>query len=214
MFQRKTTSEFVKDNPFSNNNPNLEKQASIGKSLITVGRFSYGYDTLIFKEWGEGASASIGNFCSIGLDVTIMLGGNHRVDWATTFPFGHIFVEELKGTGIVGHPSTKGDVIIGNDVWIGRGATILSGVEISDGAVIATNSTVTKDVGAYEIWGGNPAKCLKRRFSQEIIDALLTIQWWNFDVHVFPRVAPLLSQPPTISILEEVLKLQVSSISD
>ncbi len=193
-----------KASDFTNHTPSLSKQATIGKSLVTVERFSYGYETVRVREWGEGASARIGSFCSIGLDVTFMLGGNHRVDWATTFPFGHIFVDELRGTDIVGHPSTKGDIIIGNDVWIGRGATIMSGIEIGDGAIIAANSTVTKDVGPYEVWGGNPAKHLKHRFAPDIVAALLALKWWQFEVDTIQKIAPLLSQPPTIAILEEV----------
>jgi len=106
------------------------------------------------------------------------LGGNHRVDWITTFPFGHIFRDELGGTEIVEHPQSNGEIIIGNDVWIASNVTIMSGIQIGDGAVIAANSMVVKDIAAYEIWGGNPAKKLKMRFSDEIIKSLLKLKWW------------------------------------
>ena len=83
---------------------------------------------------------------------------------------------------ISGHPATKGNVIIGNDVWIGYKATIMSGVTIGDGAVIGACSVVTKDVKPYEIVAGNPAKVIRKRFSDEIIIQLLKIAWWNWPI--------------------------------
>lgn len=79
------------------------------------------------------------------------------------------------------HPKSNGDVIIGNDVWIGYGATLMSGVKVGDGAVIAANSVVTKNVEPYTIVGGNPAKVIRKRFEKEVIEKLLKIQWWNWD---------------------------------
>jgi virginiamycin A acetyltransferase len=76
----------------------------------------------------------------------------------------------------------KGDTVIGNDVWIGYNATIMPGVRIGDGAIIATNSTVVKDVDPYSIVGGNPAKEIRKRFSKEKIEKLLEIQWWNWEI--------------------------------
>jgi virginiamycin A acetyltransferase len=83
---------------------------------------------------------------------------------------------------ITGHPATKGDVVIGNDVWIGHGATIMSGVTIGDGAVIAAKAVISKNVGAYEIWGGNPAKLIKTRFSEDVISDLLERKWWDNNI--------------------------------
>ena len=80
-----------------------------------------------------------------------------------------------------GHPKSNGDVIIGNDVWIGNNVTILSGITIGDGAVIGCNSHVVKDIEPYSIYGGNPAKLIKLRFTQEQINKLLKIKWWNWD---------------------------------
>lgn len=84
------------------------------------------------------------------------MGGNHRTDWLTTYPFGHIHKDIFTNFSGVGHPATKGSVVIGNDVWIGTNVTIMSGVSIGDGAVIANNSHVVKDVLPYSIVGGNP----------------------------------------------------------
>jgi acetyltransferase-like isoleucine patch superfamily enzyme len=94
----------------------------------------------------DNAKLTVGNFCSIGNSVNIYLGGNHRTDWVTTYPFGHILQEKFDAFNGKGHPATKGDVVIGNDVWIGDNVTIMSGVTIGDGAVIANNSHVVKNV--------------------------------------------------------------------
>lgn len=141
-------------------------------------KYSYGLENIKVRDWGEGADVKVGSFCSIADNVTIFIGGNHRTDWVTTYPFGHINQNVFPWHG-KGHPATKGDVVIGNDVWIGSGSTILSGIRIGDGAVIAANSVVVKDIPAYAIVGGNPAKVLKMRFSRKQIDKLLQNPWWE-----------------------------------
>ena len=127
----------------------------------------------------------IGKFCCIASGVKFVMGGNQGHDYknVTSYPL------ELLQTSIAdcsrAEPKAykrKGDTIIGNDVWIGYESIIMPGVKIADGAVIASRSVVTKDVGPYEIWGGNPAKLIKKRFSQEKIDRLLEIKWWDWDL--------------------------------
>ena len=108
----------------------LHRQKSI-KDNFPVGRGTYGEPRVLF--WRQDATLRIGAFCSISDEVTIFLGGDHRTDWITTYPFSD-FRDSAKG--ITGHPRTKGDVIVGNDVWIGYGATILSGVRINNGAAV------------------------------------------------------------------------------
>lgn len=144
-------------------------------SKYEVGDYTYGSPTIL--SWGENSTVKIGKYCSIASGVCIQLGGNHRVDWITTYPFN---VLNNKAKNFSGHPSTKGDVIIGNDVWIGQEALILSGVNIGDGAVIAARSVVTKDVPPYAIVAGNPARIMKMRFNQEIINDLVDIKWWDW----------------------------------
>ena len=183
----------------------------IGKSTITLGRFTYGEQYLSILQWDEGSNLEIGSFCSIADNITIILGGNHRTDWITTFPFGHIFRDELEGANIAGHPRSNGDIIIGNDVWIGRGATILSGIKIGDGAVIAANSTVTKDVQPYEIVGGNPARVIKKRFNEKITELLLKLKWWELPVDVIKNISQnLSSQPDEAQLTELVGKYRVT----
>ena len=106
----------------------------------------------------------------------------------------------------MGHPQSNGEIIIGNDVWIGSNVTIMSGIQIGDGAVIAANSMVVKDIAAYEIWGGNPAKKLKMRFSDEIIKSLLKLKWWEWKVEVIKKLAPRLSQAPDAKSIDELVK--------
>lgn len=145
----------------------------------TVGRHSYGNPQIL--HFGEPTRLHIGNFCSIAGNVTIFLGGNHRVDWLTTYPFNVLFKDCWpEVAAISGHPYSDGDVVIGNDVWVGYGSTVLSGVSIGDGAVIAAGSMVTKDVSPYQIVAGNPAKPIRSRFDQPTVDILLRLRWWDW----------------------------------
>lgn len=145
-------------------------------------------------EWGDRSGLYVGKFCSIGANVMVYLGGNHNVDWVTTYPFGHIHQDIFHHSGI-GHPSTKGDVIIGNDVWIANNVTIMSGITIGDGAIIANNSHVVKNVEPYSIVGGNPARLIKLRFTPDQISALLRIKWWDWDIQRINSNIPLLCSP-------------------
>lgn len=146
--------------------------------MIKMGKYTYGVPSI---RWAtSGADLVCGKFCSIARGVQIYLGGNHRADFISTYPFGHIHKEVFNLHKGEGHPATKGNVVIGNDVWIGDHATIMSGVTIGDGAIIANNSHVVKDVEPYAVYGGNPAKFIKLRFSEGQIASLLKIQWWNW----------------------------------
>lgn len=142
--------------------------------LVEVGRGTFGKKTICF--WDASTRVKIGKFCSLG-GVTIMLGGEHRTEWATTYPFSVLWRE---GHPFPGHPKTKGNIYIGNDVWIGMHSLILSGVKIGDGAIINPYSVVTKDVPPYTIVAGNPAKFVKYRFDRPTIDKLLAIAWWDW----------------------------------
>lgn len=124
----------------------------------------------------------IGKFCQIASGVTfIMNGANHLQDGISTFPFA-IFGEDWKDAMAGKTYPTKGDTIIGNDVWIGYDATIMPGVKIGDGAIIGGKSVVTKDVEPYSVVGGNPAKFIRKRFSDSKIAELLDLKWWNWTV--------------------------------
>jgi acetyltransferase-like isoleucine patch superfamily enzyme len=153
-----------------------------------IGRHSYG--DLKVRQWGEGAKLEIGSFCSIAGGVKIFLGGEHRADWVTTFPFTDLWREDAGY--LPGHPHSKGDVIIGNDVWIGAEALIMSGVKVGDGAVIGARAVVTKNVPPYAIVAGNPARLVRFRFDQNVIDRLIRLAWWDCNDEQIKKLLPLM----------------------
>ena len=159
-----------------------------------IGAYTYGAENLKIKSWGNETSNKklvVGKFCSLAGNIQVYLGGNHRTNLVTTYPFGsrhtNVFNRCKPWTGI-----SKGDVIIGNDVWISENVVIMSGVTIGDGAVIANNSHVVKDVEPYSIVGGNPAKLIRYRFTTDQIKKLLEIKWWYWDDEKINKYSPLL----------------------
>ncbi|MGB2273176.1 MAG: CatB-related O-acetyltransferase [Flavicella sp.] len=124
----------------------------------------------------------MGKFCMIASGAKfIMNGGNHLTEAISSYPFaifGNGWEDAMKDKS---YPH-KGDIVIGNDVWIGHNATIMAGVTIGDGAIIAANATVVKDVPPYTIVGGNPAQEIRKRFSDEEIKRLLALKWWDWDI--------------------------------
>lgn len=154
----------------------------------SVGRFSYGNPA--FKLWGQDERIEIGSFCSIADGVTIFGGGEHNTRWVTTYPLRIAFGDELAGRD--GHPATKGETRIGHDVWIGDGATVLSGVSIGDGSVVGACAVVSRDVPAYHVVAGNPARIVRARFSKLQITALLEIAWWDWEIDRIRQASRLL----------------------
>lgn len=124
----------------------------------------------------------IGKFCSIACGAKFIFNSaNHTLSSLSTYPFPIFFEEwELDVKNITNAWDNKGDIVIGNDVWIGYEAVIMAGVTIGDGAIIGTGAVVTKDIPPYTIVGGIPAKPIRKRFKQETIDILLKIKWWNW----------------------------------
>ena len=153
---------------------------------VEIGSWSYGNPKIL--EWGDNTSLKIGKYCSIAEQVQILLGGEHRTDWVTTFPFPAFWPIDKP----YAHARSKGDVIIGNDVWIGYGALILSGVKIGDGAVVGARAIVAKDVPPYAIVVGNPAKIIKYRFGPQQIKKLLAIAWWDWPEEEIIKAMPYL----------------------
>ncbi|MEN9406203.1 MAG: hypothetical protein RLZ12_487 [Bacillota bacterium] len=122
----------------------------------------------------------IGKFCQIATGVRfIMNGANHALDGISTYPF-KVFGGEWKKASL--NVTSKGDTVIGNDVWIGNQVTFMQGIKVGDGAIIGTNALVTKDVEPYTIVGGNPAKPIRKRFDEEAIAFLVQLGWWNWPI--------------------------------
>ena len=126
----------------------------------------------------------IGKFCSIATGVKFMMGGNqgHNYNWISNFPLDE-FDDDFDNYQNVPPKAfyLKGDTVIGNDVWLGAECMIMPGINIADGAVVGARALVTKNIGPYEIWGGNPARLIKKRFLDEDIKKLLQIKWWDWD---------------------------------
>lgn len=167
----------------------------ITRPNIEVGDFTY-YDDPRGPEHFEenvlyhfdfiGDRLVIGRFCSIAAETRfIMNGGNHATEWFSTFPFP-IFGEGWEAAEPESWPN-KGDTVVGHDVWIGYNATVMPGIEIGNGAIVATNSVVTRDVEPFAIVGGNPANTIRYRFEEEVRETLLDIAWWNWDAEMITR---------------------------
>lgn len=159
-------------------------------SRFEIGIYTYGRPEIF--DWQDGKGhLEIGSFCSIAIGVKIMLGGGHRTDWVSSYPFPAFLAQADRSSD---YAPCKGPTKIGNDVWIGMGALILAGITIGDGAVIGAGSVVTRDVPPYAIVGGNPARLIRYRFDEETIVALLKMRWWAWDIVDIKNACPMLMQ--------------------
>lgn len=164
---------------------------AIDDGILEVGEFTYG-EPVIRTAWYD-AKVYIGKYCSIADGVEIFAGGNHRVDWISTYPFPACPNEFPAGLAkIKEHPVSKGPVRIGNDVWLGSRCTIMSGVTIGDGAVIGAHAVVTKDVPPYTITAGNPARVVRERFPKEVAQRLIDLAWWDWPPEKVDEFVPTL----------------------
>ena len=160
----------------------LYERATDGRQLarfshpqVEVGEHTYGLKRESFFAYHPDDRVRIGKFCSIADGVRFVFGG-HRLDTISTFPFRAICFGDAPHADATSH----GEIVVGHDVWIGVNAVILSGVNIGNGAVVAAGAVVTKDVPAYAVVGGVPAKLIKMRFEPDEVAALEKIQWWNW----------------------------------
>lgn len=171
---------------------------------IRVGRYSYysGYyhghsfdecARYLLPDRDDVDRLIVGSFCSIGSGASFIMAGNqgHRYDWATAFPFFYM-QEEPAFAGASDAFQRAGDTVIGSDVWIGSEAMIMPGVQVGHGAVIGSRALVVKDVEPYTIVGGNPAKPIRKRFSEAEIEMLLEMAWWDWPLERIKEAMPLL----------------------
>ncbi|HRJ70046.1 MAG TPA: CatB-related O-acetyltransferase [Beijerinckiaceae bacterium] len=185
-----------------NNLTRLHLERLSEKHGFDIGDFSYGAPKVRFA--GMGAGLCIGKYCSIADRVDIFLGGNHRTDFVTTYPFTALPGLWPEGEGLTDFTATRGDVRIGHDVWIGSGASILSGVTVGNGAVIAARAVVTRDVPPFAIVGGNPAKVIRFRFAPEIIVQLQETAWWDLPVSSVRKLVRVLQSDNMDAAIEAV----------
>lgn len=157
----------------------------------SVGSYSYGPGvTLNFAPGVDDSQFHVGSFCSFASGVKVMLGGEHHTEWATTFPFHGEFWGNEKSVAW-----GRGDVEIGDDVWVGTDVLILSGSKIGTGAVVAARTVVSGAVAPYAVVGGNPMRFLRWRFSEPVREALLGIAWWKWPEDRIRRAIPALLSP-------------------
>jgi virginiamycin A acetyltransferase len=169
---------------------------------ITIGDYTYYDDFSSVENFQKNVKylfdfsqdrLSIGKFCMLASGVEfIMNGANHLSGAVSTYPFAIFGGDWSSAMDGKAYP-TKGDTVIGNDVWIGYRAAILPGVTIGDGAIIGSYSVVTRDVPPYAIVGGNPAQLIRKRFADSVIERLLEIAWWKWPVEKITKYAPLLT---------------------
>lgn len=145
----------------------------------------------------------IGKFCAIARDVKfIMNGANHKIDAFTTYPFSIFGNGWEKVTPKIEDLPYKGDTVIGNDVWIGYDSLIMPGIKIGNGAIVASRSVIVNDIEPYTIVGGNPAKPIRKRFSQEFIDHLQKIEWWNWSAEKITENLEILTSNDEEKLIE------------
>ena len=148
----------------------------------------------------------IGKFCSIACGTKFLFNcANHTLKSLSTYTFPLFYEEwELEKSNITTAWDNKGDIVIGNDVWIGYEAVIMAGVHIGDGAIIAARAVVTKDVPPYTIVGGTPAKEIRKRFDAEVIEQLLILKWWDWSTDKIHQCLPYIAE----SKLDELLAMK------
>lgn len=146
---------------------------------VTIGTHTYGYEAGTFQIFMEHARIEVGAFCSIAPEVRILAGSEHITSRATTFPLNALLFEP--GGGNSKDAIDSGVTRIGNDVWLGLRAIVLSGVQVGDGAVVGAGSVVTKAVDPYSVVAGNPARVIRYRFEEDVRRRLLALRWWEWE---------------------------------
>ncbi len=191
--------------PIAGYDKEIYVKPTIQNPNITVGDFTYIADSEFeshvtnFYPWSKD-KLIIGKFCQIATGVEfIMNDANHQMSAVSTFPFYTLDGWDMEAPSASDMPF-RGNTVIGNDVWIGQNAVILPGVNIGDGAIIGANSVVGSNIAPYTIVAGNPAKVIRTRFDEELIDLMLRFKWWDKSITEINELIPIL----TCSDLEKV----------
>jgi acetyltransferase-like isoleucine patch superfamily enzyme len=167
-------------------------QQHIADGTLVMGNMSY-YAPNVVKYTGDTGRVIIGNFASVAPDADFYVGGLHRTEWVSQYGLRAMLA--LPGAHEDGFTHGRGDIVVGSDTWVTNGVTVMSGVTIGDGAVVGTKAVVAKDVRPYAVVVGNPAREIRRRFSDEQVDALLRIRWWDWPTEKVKEHVELLTSP-------------------
>ena len=184
---------------------------TVKSSNVEVGDFTYFSDVfferhITHKYEYYPDKLIIGKFCQIASGVNfVMSGANHQMNAVTTFPF-YIMEGWDQSVPPLSEMPLKGNTVVGNDVWIGQKVTIMPGVKIGDGAIIGMNSVVASDVPPYTIVAGNPARIIRQRFDNELIDLLLRFKWWDKEIEEINELIPILTCSDLKKVKEEIIK--------
>lgn len=195
--------------PIAGYDKEIYVKPTIKNPNIIVGDFTYIADSDFEShvthhyEW-LGDKLIIGKFCQIAAGVEFMMNGaNHQMNAVSTFPFYTLEGWNMDPPALSDLP-LKGDTVIGNDVWIGQNSVILPGVHIGDGAIIGANSVVGSDVEPYMIMVGNPAKVLRKRFDDKLIDLLLKFKWWEKSIEEINDIIPIITSSDLDKVKEDI----------
>ena len=198
--------------PIAGYDKEIYVKPTVKNSNIIVGDFTYIADSEFeshvtnYYPWSRD-KLIIGKFCQIASGVEfVMNDANHQMNAVTTFPFYTLEGWEMNAPDPSEMPF-KGDTVIGNDVWIGQNAVILPGVHIGDGAIVGANSVVGSDIDPYTIVVGNPAKVLRKRFDDELIDLILRFKWWNRSIEEINALIPILTCSDLDTVKEKLKEL-------
>jgi acetyltransferase-like isoleucine patch superfamily enzyme len=167
-------------------------QQHIADGTLVMGNMSY-YAPNVVKYTGDTGRVIIGNFASVAPDADFYVGGLHRTEWVSQYGLRAMLA--LPGAHEDGFTHGRGDIVVGSDTWVTNGVTVMSGVTIGDGAVVGTKAVVAKDVRPYAVVVGNPAREIRRRFSDEQVEALLRIRWWDWPTEKVKEHVALLTSP-------------------
>ncbi|GBU18710.1 MULTISPECIES: CatB-related O-acetyltransferase [Methylobacterium] len=191
----------------SGRNPHNETRIHLEKLVrrygFSIGAYSYGRPKVRFPD--SGRRLTIGRYCSIADKVEILLGGDHRLDWVSTYPFAAMRGLWPEAEAPADYHASRGDVAIGHDVWLGSGCMILSGVTVGHGAVVAARAVVTRDVPPYAVVAGNPARIVRHRFEPAQVERLLACAWWDLPHAEVARLVPLLQSGQVEALAERAV---------
>jgi acetyltransferase-like isoleucine patch superfamily enzyme len=167
-------------------------QQHLADGTLVMGTMSY-YAPNVIKYTGDTGRVVVGNFASVAPDADFYVGGQHRTEWVSQYGLRAMLA--LPGAHEDGFTHGRGDIVVGSDTWVTNGCTVMSGVTIGDGAVVGTKAVVAKDVRPYAVVVGNPAREIRRRFSDAQIDALLRIRWWDWPTETVKAHVDLIASP-------------------